>query len=76
MAGKDNTKDFLEDLVVSIICPTYKGKKTMEDNEKKWMHSRWENKLTMQDINYTALDAFVIYDSYRRISTMRECLRQ
>ena len=72
---KVGEKDSLEELAVSIICPSYKGKKTgMDTDTRRWLHSAWEGELTLPHIIYTALDAFVSYDLYRRISTMRECL--
>ena len=68
-------KDSLEDLAKAIICPSYENlNKTMTAKKKAWLHSRWEEKLTLEHIAYAAIDAFASYDMYRRISAMRECL--
>ena len=78
MAGspkKAGERDSLEDRAVSIICPSYEGKKSGMDNvTKQLLHSSWEGELTLPHVAHAALDTFVSYDSYRRISTMRECL--
>lgn len=46
----------------------------MDNVTKHWLLSSWEGELTLPHLVYVVLDAFVSYNSYTRVSTMRECL--
>ena len=64
-ADSINTKDLLANYVAAIIDSQYKSikEKLTQDEHKLWE----EVPLSMKHIRYASIDAYVIYEVYRRI---------
>ena len=74
MGSKEHEKGSLVHLVEAIIDPYYRDMKDSCNKDKHAWHSAWMEKLDKAQVVYTAKEAYMSYDMYRRIIDMRKCL--
>ena len=72
--SKEHEKDSLVHLAEAIIDPYYRDMMDSCNKDKRAWHSAWMEKLDKAHIVYTAKEAYMCYDMYRRVVYMRKCL--